>query len=246
MECGTLIVIIIVAVIIGVIIQVANTNQKKKTMEDAIKALPEFSVSQQIMSCDGSSGIAVDQGRKKICLIANTMSTSNRIVSYKDILSVELFEDGDSITKTSRSSQVGGALVGGLLLGGAGAIIGGLSGKTRTSDKVKQIDLRIIVNDPNTPLHDIKFLNLESKKDSVIYKNAMQSARHWHGVLEVLIKSADSELHPGIAPGPVQPMASNSSTNSVADELKKLGELKHGGLLTEEEFQSQKRKLLDI
>lgn len=43
--------------------------------------------------------------------------------------------------------QIGGVVVGGLLLGGVGAIIGGLSGKTETSGKISRIDLRLIVNE---------------------------------------------------------------------------------------------------
>lgn len=237
-------IIIAIGVIIG-IAQIAATNAKKKDMESRLNALSDFSPTQQIMGCDGNSGLAVDEPRKKLCLISNgAVGVSERIITYKDILSVELFEDGTSITKTVRSSQIGGAIVGGLVLGGVGAIIGGLSGKSETSGKIKRVDLRLIVNDTQSPLHDVAFMNIESKKDGIIYTQAIAQARRWHGIIEVLIKRADTEerIHqiqtassPPALPAP-----------SVADELKKLAELHTSGVLTLDEFQQQKARLLGV
>ena len=233
-------------VAIGFIIaiaQAAATNNKKKDMESRLTALPDFSPTQQVMGCDGNSGLAVDEPRKKICLITNSAGgVSERIISYKDIFSAELFEDGTSITKTVRSSQVGGAVVGGLLLGGVGAIIGGLSGKTETSGKIKRIDLRLIVNDTKLPLHDVAFMNVEGKKDGIIYPQAIQQARLWHGIVEVLIKRADAEVKISQIEERLPPPALPAP--SVADELKKLAELHSSGVLTSEEFQQQKVRLL--
>ncbi len=234
-------VFIIIAIgLIGGIAQGIATNNKKKDMESRLNALPDFSPTQQVMGCDGNSGLAVDEPRKRICLIINSgAGISERIISYKDILSVELFEDGTSITKTVRSSQIGGAVVGGLVLGGVGAIIGGLSGKTETSGKIKRVDLRLIVNDTKAPLHDVAFMNVEGKKDGIIYTQAIQQARRWHGIVEVLIKRADAEERlPKIEERLALPAP------SVADEIKKLAELHSSGVLTLEEFQQQKMRLL--
>ncbi len=41
-----------------------------------------------------------------------------------------------------------------------------------------------------------------------------------------------------------QPSTSSGNAESAIDKLKKLGELKDAGVLTEEEFQQQKAKLL--
>lgn len=235
--------IIIAIGIILVIAQVIATNSKKKDMESRLSDLPDFTPTQQVMGCDGNSGLAVDEPRKKICLIVNSgTAVSERVISYKDIFSVELFEDGTSITKTVRSSQIGGAVVGGLLLGGVGAIIGGLSGKAETSGKVKRVDLRLIVNDTAAPLHDVAFMNVEGKKDGFIYTQAIQHARRWHGIVEVLIKRADAEEKPPQVEE--RPSAAALPAPSLADEIKKLAELHSSGLLTLEEFQQQKTRLL--
>lgn len=231
---------IIIAVATALVIaQFIATNNKKKEMEFRLNALPDFHPTQQVMGCDGNSGIAVDEPRKKICLISNNgAAVSERIISYKDIFSVELFEDGTSITRTVRTSQIGGAIVGGFVFGEAGAIIGGLSGKTETSAKIKRVDLRLIVNDTQAPLHDVAFMNIDGKKGGIIYSQAIQQARHWHGIVEVLIQRADAEervpqIEERSVPAPF-----------VADEIKKLAELRSSGVLTHEEFQQQKTRLL--
>ncbi len=239
-------IIIAVPIAVGVIMAIVQgiyTSNRKKEMESKLKSLPDFNLTQQIMGCDGSSGLAVDEKRQKVCLITNNRaSVSQRIISYKDIFSVELFEDGNSVTKTVRSSQIGGAVVGGLLLGGVGAVIGGLSGKTETSGKIKRIDLRLIVNDMSAPLHDVAFMNVEEKKDGIIYTHAIQVARRWHGIVEVLIRRADAEEKNLQASERLIPLELPSA--SVADEIKKLADLHNSGALTSDEFQQQKTRLL--
>lgn len=235
----------IAAIVVGAIAQAINTSKRKQEMESKLKSLRDFNSTQKVIGCDGNSGLAVDEKRKKICLITNNgASVSQRVVYYKDIFSVELFEDGTSVTKTVRSSQIGGAAVGGLLFGGVGALVGGLCGKTETSEKIKRIDLRLIVNDTNAPLHDVTFMNVEGKKDGIIYTQAIQVARRWHGIVEVLIKRADSEDRSfQTSERQTQPALPSAS---VADEIKKFAELHDSGVLTLDEFQQQKTRLLGV
>lgn len=231
---------VIGAIVVVVVIPAVNTLNKKTAMEDHLSRIEEFSATQKVMGSDGNTGLAIDEKRKKVCLIDHRQQTvSLRVVTYKDFLSSELFENGATITKTVRSSQLGGALIGGLALGGVGAIIGGLSGKTRTSGKVTKVDLRLTVNDTKNPLHDVNFLNLETKKDGFLYQQAMQRARHWHGLIEVLIKRADTDDK-----ATVTDSVSQLQTSSIADEIKKLADLRDTGVLSVDEFQQQKAKLL--
>jgi hypothetical protein len=211
-------------------------------MERKVLFRPDFKVTQKLIGNDGRSGIAVDETNKQICLLENDgTQVTLRMFPFSEIFSCEIFSDGDTITKTSRTSQAGGAIVGGVLLGGVGAIIGGLSGSKKSIDTIKQIDLRIIVNDTKNPMHDINLLNIESKKDTQIYKQAMEQARHWHSIISVLIKRADEE---NIYHEPKELQKKSSEFISVADEISKLLALKEKGILTDEEFMKQKEKLL--
>ena len=66
----------------------------------------------------------------------------------------------------------------------------------------------------------------------------MKKAIYWHGLVEVLIKQANIEDKN------INAKKDNFETISIADELKKLVELKESGVLTNDEFQQQKSKLL--
>jgi len=238
MGIGTWVLIFLGLIVVAVVGLAIVTSKMKKQMEVHVDGLADFTPTQRIMGNNGQTGIAFDEQRKKICLIQHGSNITSRIFNYSDVLACEIFQDGTTITKTLRSSQIGGALIGGLALGGIGALIGGLSGKTKTTDKVSRIDLRIIVNDTAKPLHDVNFLENETKRGGFVFNTAMQQARHWHGIVEVLIKRADMEDKANVPEQPKLP------PSSLADELRKLADLRDTGVLSTNEFDAQKARLL--
>ena len=147
--------------------------------------------------------------------------------------------DDTSLVKTNRGSQVAGAAVGGLLLGPVGLLLGGLTGSTRSEGRVKRLVLRIVTTDFAKPNHDILLYKSASSKGdvktSIILKEPLRIAETWHSRVTVLIRDAGSMAAPAVPPiGAV----------SVADEVRKLDALRREGLLTDDEFQQQKRQLL--
>ncbi len=242
---------IIIVIIVGLYFESDAKNKgekygdsfdKKTTINDYLLGIKDFCATQQLIGVDDNSALAIDEQKDEFYLINKSQEKFlSRVILYKDLLSVEIFEDGETISSTVRSSQIGGALIGGIALGGIGAVIGGLSGKTKSSDKVEKIILRLVVNDTKNPLHEVYFLNFATgikKKDSR-YQEAMQKARHWNSLIEVLIKRADMEDKENSANNVVQ-----ISQSSIADEIKKLAELRDAGILSDAEFQQQKEKLL--
>ncbi|USD36024.1 MULTISPECIES: SHOCT domain-containing protein [Ferrimonas] len=231
------------AVVVAVI-QAWSRSSSKKQMRQSLETLAEFTPSQQLMANDGNTGIALDESSQKLCLIRQgTLEPELTLLEYADLLSVEVFEDGHTVTRTARGSQLGGALIGGLALGGVGAIVGGLSGKKVASDKVQRIDLRLLVNNTERPLLDLNLMDAEAQKGGLVYNAAMQQARHWHGLLEVLIQRADRDDERR-APAAMSSEPQATAAVSVADELQKLAELHRQGVLTDTEFVAQKSKLL--
>jgi len=134
--------------------------------------------------------------------ITDNIQYSTSTFDYKDILETEVIIDGETVTKTSRSSQVGGAILGGILAGGVGAIIGGLSGKSSSKEKVKTIQFKIIVNDIKEPLQIITFFN-ESKsidRNNEKFIKANKEIMHWHSLFKIIIDIADKEESNSIQP----------------------------------------------
>jgi hypothetical protein len=183
-------------IIIGLIYFAAKVEQKSKELEISIgsyfSSIENFHPTYEIFGCDNETGIAIDEDKKQICLFTNKRYLSHRLISFSDIISAEIHENGVSVTQTSSSSVVGRAVVGGLLLGGVGAIIGGLSAKKESNSisKVDRIELRITVNDLSDPLHDIVFLNRSCDRAGYFYNKEMQNARQWLGMIDVIINQS--------------------------------------------------------
>jgi len=233
---------IVPAIIVAIIaLGVIASRAKKLRRAQMITALSPagFQVTQIVLGADGLAGISFDERTARICIAAagKDRILRHRVIAAADIMSGEIFEDGESITRTDRSSQIAGAAVGALVLGGAGLLIGGLSGKTRSSTKTRRIELRIVVNNTTHPTHDVAFFDGETDKNSDAYKRTMENARRWLGIVNILIhRSNDTHRN--------QSATSNVASGSIADELQKLAVLLEKGILDQQEFQQQKTKLL--
>lgn len=216
--------------------------EKSRMTDDRLKRIPDHKSSQRYTSANGEVTLSIDESNKKITIIALN-SFRDKAYSYRDILKSEILTDGVSVSSTNRGSQLGGALLGGLLAGGVGAMIGGLSGSSTIEEKVKKIELNVIVNDTANPIHKIAFLDspFPYSKNTKEYKDAYNAAYHCHQLMGILIKQADEEDKQKEATTNINNLQGNIS---VADELRKLVQLKEEGIISEDEFEAQKKKLI--
>ncbi|WP_286926644.1 MULTISPECIES: hypothetical protein [Lysinibacillus] len=157
------------------------------------------------------------------------------LIPFKDILSVEIIEDGVSVTRTSRSSKLGGELVG-VLAGGVGAIIGGTSGSKTTTENIKQINLLITVNDIHNPIYTINFFssNVDSTLQNTNHKDAIMVCKEWYSILTHIIKKDNSS----------EKISSKTTTIENVNISEKLKELKQSnieGILTDDEFMNKSK-----
>lgn len=243
--------ILICAIVAGVcfgIVKLMNDSERKKKSLAILGQLADFTATQQVMGVNGKTGLAFDEERKKVCLITWVQFQDRadlKVIELKDLLSTEIHEDGTAITRTSRTSQAGSALVGGLLFGGVGALVGGLTGKTVAADKVKRLCLRVVINDTTNPIHEVDFMTVEGKRDGIVYKQAIVQARHWNSILEILIKRADEEDKAAAkAAEPALPAVPALESKSVSVQLRELKSLLDDGILSQLEYEAQKAKVL--
>jgi len=197
-----------------------------------------------LVDIKGNRGFALDARNRRVGILRG-QGLHPTMISYRDVLSSEIIVDGETVTKTSRGSQIGGALIGGLALGGVGAIIGGLSGSAKSTEKISKLALMVTINDVRNPVHYVVLLDdgIAHEKSSHAYKNAMGEAQKWHGKIKVLIHQTDQEDRRQEQETAAKTVAVVPQ-ESLADQLAKLGELRDRGILTEAEFASQKAKLL--
>lgn len=174
---------------------------------------------------------------------------SHEVFNYTDIIEVSYEENGNQLYTKSAGRTVGGAIVGGVLMGGAGAVVGGLSGASKQNKEVKSIDVKILLRSTSRSscvLHfkDIdRVLKTKEDADRKMYETFTKNANEAKDILSVIIDNAKQiQVSAPVAQPLVQQVSSPSP--SVADELAKLAKLKADGILTDEEFQMQKAKLL--
>lgn len=174
----------------------------------------------------------------------------HEIFNYSDIIEVSYEENGSQLYTKSAGRTVGGAIVGGVLMGGAGAVVGGLSGASKQNKEIKNMDIKILLRSTSRTscvLHfkDVdRVLKTKEDADRRLYETYVKNANQAKDVLSVIIDNAKQASTP-IAQPIAQPVVAPASS-SVADELAKLAKLKADGILTEEEFQAQKSKLLGL
>ena len=170
--------------------------------------------------------------------------------NYSDIIEVSYEENGSQLYTKSAGRTVGGAIVGGFLMGGAGAVVGGLSGASKQNKEIRNMDIKILLRSTSRTscvLHfkDVdRVLKTKDDADRRLYETYVKNANQAKDVLSVIIDNAKQASTP-IAQPIAQPVVAPASS-SVADELAKLAKLKADGILTEEEFQAQKSKLLGL
>jgi len=174
---------------------------------------------------------------------------SYEIFNYADIIEVSYEENGNQLYTKSAGRTVGGAIVGGVLMGGAGAVVGGLSGASKQNKEVKSIDIKILLRSTSRTSYVLHFkdidrvLKTKDDTDRKMYETFTKNANEAKDILSVIIDNAKQvQVSASVAAPLLQKVSSTSS--SVADELSKLAKLKADGVLTEEEFQTQKAKLL--
>ena len=170
--------------------------------------------------------------------------------NYSDIIEVSYEENGSQLYTKSAGRTIGGAIVGGVLMGGAGAVVGGLSGASKQNKEIKNMDIKILLRSTSRTscvLHfkDVdRVLKTKEEADRKLYETYLKNANQAKDVLSVIIDDAKQASAP-IAQPITQPVVAPASS-SVADELAKLAKLKADGILTDEEFRVQKSKLLGL
>jgi hypothetical protein len=231
---GWLIFIVTAIIVIFLLVKAVGyekekTNEKSISLKRKLSEIEDFIVTRQIVGFGDRYVFAVDENNEKILLITRKYQRveeyTKDIVSFSDIIGIELIANGKTtVSKRSTTRTIGGAIVGGVLAGGAGAIIGGLSGNTKQEE--------------NVAVYTVKILLRSIEKTSLIWYADKENANNIKDLVSVIIDKTDKSTE-GI---PEETFAKPS--DSIADELLKMNELKEKGIITEAEFTIQKDKLL--
>lgn len=168
------------------------------------------------------------------------------VLRYSDIVSISYEENGNNVFNKS----LGGAVIGGLLFGGVGAIVGGNTAKATQNKEVRSMIVKILLKSTSNSKIILKIYEagkdgsiLETKNvtDKMHYEGLMKEVSGIKDIFSIIIDIIDKD----IAMQNTTIATQSQPINSVADELAKLVKLKEAGYLSEEEFNVQKARLLN-
>ncbi|ELK47524.1 SHOCT domain-containing protein [Halobacillus sp. BAB-2008] len=239
--------VIAVFLIMFLIVYSIREAEKKEQLDQELASFIEsknMELTQKFETKDHSI-VAVDENKQVVYFLIPSANPVKSVgdyelfqLDYQDIMEAEVKIDGETITKTSRGSQLAGAALGGLLAGGAGAVIGGLSGGTKSSDKVQSVQLHVVINNTQHPFHSFEFLKIpDVKKKEAQYKLAFDKVMHWQSLFKVIIGIADKKDK--------ETIADLQHADSLADELRKMHELFSDGIISQEEYDVQRKRMLN-
>lgn len=168
------------------------------------------------------------------------------VLRYSDIVSISYEENGNNVFNKS----LGGAVVGGLLFGGVGAIVGGNTAKATQNKEVRSMRMKILLKSTSNSKIILKIYEagkdgsiLETKNvaDKIHYEGLIKEVTGIKDIFSIIIDIVDKD----IAVQKNTFVTQSQPIKSVADELAKLVKLKEAGYLSDEEFNVQKTKLLN-
>ena len=154
---------------------------------------------------------------------------------YSDIVSVSYTENGSDVFNKS----VGGAIAGGLLFGKVGAVVGSVVGDTTKSRKIRSMTIKILLKNTTDSSIILKIYNAEKDEDCIetdndkeraYYEKLMKGVAGIEDIFAIIIDIVEK---------------TQAHVEGIVDELAKLAKLKKAGVLTEDEFNEQKEKLLN-
>ncbi|WP_079709961.1 hypothetical protein [Paraliobacillus ryukyuensis] len=128
--------------------------------------------------------VSFDDNSKKLAIMPTVGKLKEEhLINYDNIVDFELIEDGESLAK----GGIGRALVGGALFGGAGAIVGGITGRKNES-YCRDMKIKLTINNNDDAVKYIYFIQNKIKKDSMIYRQFEKEAQEALSKLEIICK----------------------------------------------------------
>lgn len=156
---------------------------------------------------------------------------AKRVYKFDELVDYEIIQNGSTVS----SKGIGKAVAGGLVFGGVGAIVGGVTAKAKTSDVLNELKIKVVADDFDHPDTFIDLLLVKPLKNQNAIDAVMKVAQNIVSLLDLIKNSQNNSTN-----------EIKSETISEADEILKFKELLDKGIITEEEFQAKKRQILGI
>lgn len=191
------------------------------------------------------SNIYFDLKSNQILIGRRLLSREYRLLSFSDIETYDISQQDHNETETTSTTKkkhtITRAVAGGLIAGPVGAVVGGVTGKTKghansvTKEYLDYLGLSIMLKDGST--FAIPFLTQTTKSDSYTAQNAYNDLYDIIAVIKAGMNAVKEKN---------EIISHSVQNNSSLDEIKKLKELLDMNAITQEEFDAKKKELLNL
>ena len=185
---GQILVYVVVIVIFVIIFTIINDNKKKIKNDLADRRMlffKEYNLTHVDSTSNDFGTIAIDND-SKLFLYATNSSVIK--IHFDNITGFEIIKDGETVNKMNRT----GAVIGGVLAGGLGAVVGSQMNK-QSKTVVKKIEVIIFTNDINNPTVKFIMYNGNNLKDSTgfdisdKFELRLPIIEKWEGILKIVV-----------------------------------------------------------
>lgn len=243
-----ILIVLVIAMLFGSVSAKDEEKKQENTKAELNQAAKPYRASAEVNGIKNRFKMIFEDEAKRIVIIYP--ESKIKTIKFADIRGVELVEDGTVLQSKSMMRTVGGAIVGNMVAGGAGAIIGGLSGDSKQKKKISSVDVILKLRGLSEPTYTINCFSAqefygkkEIKSDEFalgdVYREGLKDANRIVELVGVVIDANDRQ-----AAAEVKAAAAPEPSISDIEALEKLVSMKEKGLLTDQEFESMKAKLL--
>ena len=240
----TFIIVIIVIFSLAIIIPKIISNYKDKQRKNkALQLYQDLIEKNKMENCQHISyknivRMDIDNKSKKLGAFSYYENESI-ILKFNEILDFEIFENGNSVI----SSRTGSAVAGGLIFGGLGAVAGA-SGSRTINENASTVKLKIYTNNIKNSVVTLDFLEKSISKVSNEYEEIRDVINKMISFLKIAREDNRQIERKEDKKVIIENVDDIKSENNVSS-IKELAELKDKGIITQEEFEKSKKRILE-
>ena len=173
-----------------------SSSDRNKAIDNAIES--GFDINRHtVISPISNTVFSVDTDKSLIGIFGKY---SRRVIPFAEIVSIEIIEDGETIYQKGILSTASRMVAGGILLGGIGAVAGGLTTSSKAKELVSQLSVKIKTNNIDKPTYTLTLFDSRDmtpdhkpaipKKgaiNSYMYQQAINDANQIKDLVDVII-----------------------------------------------------------